>query len=196
MNHATTPILHPPVRRDEITTEFQNLYEQSVLFWEAFDTATFVTPYGTAWSPADHIRHLNRSMRALTRGLSLSKWKLWLRFGRTRRPSRTFVEVRDTYLNGLPGFSGRPNPYPPRPVEMTNGAQAWRGEVMLEHKAAVQNLLRAIAQWNERSLNRYQLPHPLLGKLTVREMLFFVLYHNWHHVNVVARRDRREDMNT
>jgi hypothetical protein len=32
------------------------------------------------------------------------------------------------------------------------------------------------------------LPHPLLGKLTVREMLFFTLYHQRHHVAVVERR--------
>jgi hypothetical protein len=32
------------------------------------------------------------------------------------------------------------------------------------------------------------MPHPLLGKLTVREMLLFTLYHNLHHVQNVARR--------
>jgi hypothetical protein len=187
MINATTPTIQAPVTRGDITAQFRHLYEQSVLFWEAFDTATFVAPYGTAWSPADHIRHLNRSMRALTRGLSLPKWKLWLRFGRTRRASRTYLQVRDTYLSGLPSFTGRPNPYPPRPVEIDN-AEEWRHEVMHEHDVALQNLLHAIEGWQERTLDRYQLPHPLLGKLTVREMLFFVLYHNWHHVNVVARR--------
>jgi hypothetical protein len=34
----------------------------------------------------------------------------------------------------------------------------------------------------------YRLPHPLLGKLTVREMLFFTVYHNAHHLDQVASR--------
>jgi uncharacterized damage-inducible protein DinB len=56
------------------------------------------------------------------------------------------------------------------------------------HAAAVQELVRAAGRWSERALDARQLPHPLLGKLTVREMLFFTLYHNRHHVDVVKRR--------
>jgi uncharacterized damage-inducible protein DinB len=37
-------------------------------------------------------------------------------------------------------------------------------------------------------LDRLRLPHPALGKLTVREMLFFTIYHNIHHVENVVRR--------
>lgn len=40
----------------------------------------------------------------------------------------------------------------------------------------------------ESALGRRQLPHPLLGPLTVREMLLFTLYHNRHHVEVVRTR--------
>ena len=47
----------------------------------------------------------------------------------------------------------------------------------------------AITRWGERALDRFRLPHPALGQLTVREMLFFTLYHNLHHVlNVAARK--------
>jgi hypothetical protein len=50
------------------------------------------------------------------------------------------------------------------------------------------SLCEATVPWGEGSLDRCRLPHPLLGKLTVREMLFFTLYHNLHHVQNVARR--------
>jgi hypothetical protein len=36
--------------------------------------------------------------------------------------------------------------------------------------------------WSEDDLDNHRLPHPLLGKLTVREMLFFTLYHIQHHM--------------
>ena len=32
------------------------------------------------------------------------------------------------------------------------------------------------------------MPDPALGQLTVREMLYFTLYHNLHHVRNVAGR--------
>jgi hypothetical protein len=50
------------------------------------------------------------------------------------------------------------------------------------------NLHSAIDTWGERGLERLRLPHPALGLLTVREMLFFTLYHNLHHVLNVADR--------
>ena len=42
--------------------------------------------------------------------------------------------------------------------------------------------------WSERALDRYRLPHPLLGRLTVREMLLFTLYHSVHHFSLVSTR--------
>ena len=53
---------------------------------------------------------------------------------------------------------------------------------------ASQNLTRSASGWGEWTLDRLRLPHPALGRLTVREMLFFTLYHNLHHVENVARR--------
>ena len=33
----------------------------------------------------------------------------------------------------------------------------------------------------KKQLDHYLLPHPLLGKITLREMLFFSAYHIQHH---------------
>jgi hypothetical protein len=49
-------------------------------------------------------------------------------------------------------------------------------------------LYEILQKWPENDLDKYRLPHPLLGKLTLREMLFFTLYHNRHHMNNVQRR--------
>jgi hypothetical protein len=49
-------------------------------------------------------------------------------------------------------------------------------------------LARALEHWTEMDLDRCRLPHPLLGKITVREMLFFTLYHYEHHWAIVAER--------
>ena len=38
------------------------------------------------------------------------------------------------------------------------------------------------------TLDRYRLPHPLIGKLTLRELLLWTLYHNAHHVQRIAER--------
>jgi len=48
--------------------------------------------------------------------------------------------------------------------------------------------VRAITAWGDDALDRYRLPHPLIGKLTLREMLVFTLFHFDHHRDNVARR--------
>ena len=44
-----------------------------------------------------------------------------------------------------------------------------------------------LGNWSEKDLDKYKLPHPLLGKLTVREMLFFTIYHNEHHLKAMLK---------
>jgi hypothetical protein len=60
--------------------------------------------------------------------------------------------------------------------------------VLASWSAASRDLQTRIASWDEAPLDRYCLPHPALGRLTVREMLFFSLYHNAHHLNLVVSR--------
>jgi hypothetical protein len=185
--HTTAPVVHPPWTRDEIIAQFHDLHHQSLRFWAAFDTNTFVAPIGDGWSPADHVRHLTKVMRALTRGLLLARFKLLLRFGLTFRASRTYDQIRETYLARLPSFRG-PNPFAPKVIDAFEDADAWRSNVIVQYDTTLNELTKAVTKWSEGALDHLRLPHMLIGKLTVREMLFFVLYHNLHHINVIARK--------
>lgn len=83
------------------------------------------------------------------------------------------------------GNAGR---FAPRAVPAPDDASARQREIISEFRAAVRDLANAAERWSERDLDRYRLPHPLLGKLTLREMLFFTLYHYGHHRDNVIRR--------
>jgi hypothetical protein len=45
----------------------------------------------------------------------------------------------------------------------------------------IYKLSSQVATFTEEELDRFILPHPLLGKLTYREMLYFTIYHVQHH---------------
>jgi hypothetical protein len=53
-----------------------------------------------------------------------------------------------------------------------------------------EKLIRKVLSYREGKLDHYILPHPLLGKLTLREMLFFTIYHNEHHLNLLLSRGK------
>jgi hypothetical protein len=168
----------------EIASALRALHDESVRYWSSFDTPRFFAPIGGAWSPADNVRHLTRAMRAVNTGLNAPRWILWLRFGRGG-PSRSYAEMKDVYLARLArgASAGRFAPPPTR-----HSTDADRDRIMDFHANAVDTLTASISSWPEQALDARRLPHPLLGRLTVREMLFFTLYHNRHHLEGVQRR--------
>lgn len=179
--------VNAPVTGEDIAGELMRLHEESVALYATLPTAVFVAPQGSAWSPADHVRHLTKSMRALNRGFRLPPIVLRWKFGRARRPSRDYQAIVQAYRARLATFDGRNNPFAPATAPVTD-IEAWRAQVMSYHAVAVEDLIGHARRFSEASLDRYQVPHPLLGKLTLREMLFFMLYHNLHHVRLVAAR--------
>ena len=66
--------------------------------------------------------------------------------------------------------------------------EEWRGQVIDRWRQASAALAASAGRWSEKALDRYQLPHPLLGNMTTRELLFFTVYHNAHHARRIAER--------
>jgi len=176
-----------PYAKPELIRELHSVHKQGTAFWSSWSTAEFFAPIGEAWSPADNVRHLLKSNRPVARALELPRVALAFRFGLTWRPSRTYEAVRETYLKALAGgvTAGRFAPAPEPPPADPDAA---RRELMEKREMVSARLLAALTRWGEGSLDHLVMPHPALGKLTAREMLFFTLYHNTHHVENVARR--------
>jgi DinB family protein len=179
--------LGEPTTKDGLLAELRRLHEASSVFWEAFSTEEFFAAVGGGWSPAGNVRHLNKSIGPLARALRLPRLALLVLFGKARRPSRTYAGLRDDYLAMLEKGAGAGSFAPEPASEMGNDARR-RVEVMAKREDFTRQLWSAIGSWREQDLDRYVLPHPLLGKLTLREMLCFTLYHNYHHVRNVAAR--------
>lgn len=171
--------------RDEIIAAIAARHAESVDYWRTFDTTSFFAPIGAAWSPSFNVRHLTKSMRAVTRGLTMPRMVLRVTFGKADAPSRTYDEIRSAYYIVLAN-GGQAGAFTPSSRDSPADDEA-RAGVMHEHATAVHALCAAIRDWPDEALDAYRLPHPLLGKLTVREMLLFTLYHNEHHVNNVKR---------
>ncbi len=171
----------------EIVAALERLHDDSQRYMSALSPSIFSHPQGPKWAPADHVRHLSKSSRALISGLSLPNLALGFMFGRSPDPSRSFPVVREVYRARLQigGSAGRFAPSA-RPLPADPGA--WQSEVLSSWSKTASALRGAATGWAEPALDRYRLPHPLLGRLTVREMLFFTLYHDAHHLNLVASR--------
>lgn len=137
------------------------------------------------WSPAQQLDHILRAVGPVNMALGLPKWFLRLAFGKPNRPVRTYDALVQRYQEKLDAggrASGRfiPPDSTGRSVEhMSN-----------DLRRLVDRLSRRVTRWSEHDLDATLLPHPLLGKLTLREMLYFTIYHVQHHQRLVERDHR------
>ena len=128
------------------------------------------------------MRHLTKGIRAVLKALSMPRLVLRVLFGRPRRASVTYDELRTRY-QGVLEAGGRAGRFAPSAATQHDRA------AILRHLAAANSaLIAAAGKWQDADLDRHQLPHPLLGKITVREMLLFTIYHQHHHMAVTSRR--------
>ena len=104
-------------------------------------------------------------------------------FGKPEVPSKPYEEIcriyRDEIAKGAQA-SGRFLPDQQSPPE---GAEEKKTELLEQWSKASTELVSVAGKWNDSELDEYLLPHPLIGKLTIREMLFFTIYHNLRHAS-------------
>ncbi|MBP7589599.1 MAG: DinB family protein [Thermoanaerobaculia bacterium] len=177
-----------PFSAAEIVAAMTRLHAESETYLAAIPAAEFAAPQGEKWSPADHVRHLAKSTYPLVGALGLPKLLLGLRFGRSRTGSRSLLEIREIYRATLRETGATAGRFAPSAQAAPADPAAWQQEVLAKWRGAVSGLALRIPRWSEPALDRYRLPHPLLGQLTVREMLLFTVYHNVHHLEQVAGR--------
>jgi hypothetical protein len=178
-----------PFAKAEIESSLRAVDRDIAAFFGSLAPEEFVLREGEAWTPAEHVLHLCKTTNAVARGFGMPRLVLRLRFGRAKSPSRSYAQVRDAYRTTLAAGGKAPAPFVPPPENPTgDDIEGRRTDILGKWARANDRLRGAVSGWNETSLDRIALPHPLLGKLTAREMLLFTLYHDRHHVDAAKRR--------
>ena len=143
------------------------------------------TPNGK-WSAGQNLDHLIRAIKPLQLAYSLPKFALTILFGKTtNRPSRNYDEVVTKYKTKLAAGGKASGPFIPPTIKFEK-----KDELIKKYDEQKQKLISKIEKQAEADLDKYILPHPLLGKVTLREMLYFTIHHNEHHLNLLIDRNR------
>jgi len=142
------------------------------------------TPNGK-WSAGQNLDHLIRAIKPLQLAYSLPKFALTILFGKTNRPSKTYDEVVTKYKTKLAAGGKASGPFIPPTIKFEK-----KDELIKKYDQQKQKLISKIEKQSETDLDKYILPHPLLGKVTLREMLYFTIHHNEHHLNLLIDRNK------
>lgn len=132
------------------------------------------------WSAGQQLDHIVRSVQPVSLALGLPFWVLRLLFGKSNRPSKSFEALVDKYKSRLAAGGKASGRFVPAMV----GWEA-KSKRLAALEKQLNHLIRRMDRFSETQLDTLLLPHPLLGKLTLREMLYFTLYHVEHHHNAL-----------
>jgi hypothetical protein len=140
------------------------------------------TPDGK-WSAGQNLDHLIRAIKPLQPAYGLPKIVLRIMFGKTNRPSKTYDELVAKYKAKLAAGGRASGPFIPPFIGFEK-----KDELIKKYDEQKQKLIAKVEKQSEKDLDVYILPHPLLGKVTLREMLYFTIHHNEHHLELLKNR--------
>ncbi len=168
----------------ELMATLKDANQRAEKWFREIPSSDFFTRQGEAWSPSDNVDHLIRAVKPITKALKLPKITLQAMFGKPQKLSVTYEELCQTYRDEIAKgaqASGRYLPNQENPN--VKSAEEKKKELLDQWANANKELVSVAEKWEENELDQYLLPHPILGKLTIREILFFTIYHNLRHAS-------------
>ncbi|HQQ95846.1 MAG TPA: DinB family protein [Cyclobacteriaceae bacterium] len=126
------------------------------------------------WNAIQLMDHIRISVKPVRLALQLPKFVLRV-FGTANRSSRSYEALVERYQTKLREGGKAPGRFVP------SAQSASPDRIARELIGLVKSISQSLESFTEAELDTYLLPHPLLGKLTLREMMYFTIYHVGHH---------------
>ncbi|MDX2001137.1 MAG: DinB family protein [Chitinophagales bacterium] len=162
--------------KSSIIGELQTAHREFVDYVNGMSEMDFTAAPENKWTAGQQLEHIYLSVKPVAMALSLPKLAPRLLFGKANRTSRSYDEVVAKYQAKLNAGGKAPSSFVPKPVGLER-----KSAIAQQVDAQVAKLIKGINSYSEKQLDQLLLPHPLLGKMTIREMLMFTLYHVRHH---------------
>ncbi len=160
--------------------------QQALFNWlEQQDSERWETGPENKWTIGQHILHLLQSIKPLNTALSFPKFVLKFKFGKANREVRDYETIKNRYLQRLEKakgvtFKGSRNMKVPSLKE--------KQYLLNRLKTESKKLQYKTKKWSDNDLNTYVLPHPLMGKMPVREIIMWTTYHVEHHTKTLMEK--------
>jgi DinB superfamily len=134
------------------------------------------------WTQGQQALHLLQSIKPLNNALSLPKFLLRYKFGKANRPVRAYDDIVKRYHERLEDakgktFKGSQNMKIPTITD--------KNFILNRLQTESKKLQYKTKKISDKNLDTVVLPHPLMGKMPVREIIMWTAYHVEHHMETL-----------
>jgi hypothetical protein len=168
------------MNKSELITELNTAH---LAFWDtAIQLPEPTISIKGKWSVTQNVEHINTTLARVNNYLSLPKATIESNFGLSNRESINKEVFIEKYLQALANGVKATAPFIP---ELNPKANI--DELVEQGKNNLEFFISNLQNWSEEELEKYSCPHPALGKITAREMLYFTIFHAQHHHNTIKK---------
>lgn len=170
--------------KTEIIHAAENIFTGFSKTCTAVDETAFFKRPGEKWSVAENVQHLIISTNTSSLAWYLPKFLVRWIGGTPNRNSRSYDELKNKYYTKLSEGGRASGRFVPKPTEIKYGKQK-----LLDNwnKATAKFINTLDKKRSEQDLDSYLVKHPLLGRITLRELGYFTIFHTEHHLNSIQK---------
>jgi hypothetical protein len=171
--------------REHIILETEKIFAAFTVACKATEEQIFFYQPADKWSVAENVQHLitstNISRLAYTLPAFIVRWM----GGKPNRGSKSYEALVQKYQAKLAEGGRATGRFIPK-----KSAIDYSKEKLLQQwqKACAKFVAALKKNTTESKLDDYLVKHPLLGRITLRELCYFTIYHTEHHLNIINSR--------
>jgi DinB superfamily len=162
--------------KEALKTGLTEKHENFIRYIGSLKEDEFLYSFQDKWNAGQLLDHIIRSASPVSKGFDFFIKATEKPFAISKHTSRTFDEVVTLYKEGLSKGAKASGKFIPEIIPFDQ-----RERLMQDLSEKVNDLNTAVSKMSEEQLDGYVMPHPVLGDLTFREMIYFTMYHVVHH---------------
>lgn len=174
------------MNKEDIVSNLEEKHNSLVDWLQNHDDTKWQEGPEGKWTTGQQALHLLQSIKPLNDALSMPKLLLKFKFGKANRELRNYDAIVKRYQERLVDaqgktFKGSKN----MKVPTLSEKEYILNRLQVENKKLQYKTLK---RWSDKQLNTYILPHPLMGKMPVREIIMWTAHHVEHHTKILQEK--------
>lgn len=137
------------------------------------------------WTTGQQALHLLQSIKPLNDALSMPKFILRYRFGKANRPVRAYNAITKRYQERLVEAKGKTYK---GSKNMKTPTLKEKDYILNRLQTESKKLQYKTKKISDNNLDNLILPHPLMGKMPIREIIMWTAYHVEHHTETLKNK--------
>ena len=134
------------------------------------------------WTVGQQVLHLTNSLKLLNHAMSFPAFILKYKYGTANRALRDYDQVAKRYQENLIVNQERAKQFN---NSLKKPSLLQKDALITTLKIQQKKLQHKTQKWKDHKLDNLVLPHPLMGRMPVRELLMWTAHHTEHHTNIL-----------